>query len=434
MIIKIISFLGNTTMGERIGFISTRFAGTDGVSLESAKWAQLLWDYEHISFWYAGLLDRSPDISMCIPEAHFSHPENIWINSQLWGEYNRTPEVTKRIAKMAEYIKGTLYDFVHKFDITILVLQNALTIPMHVPLGVALTEFICETRIPAIAHHHDFYWERTRFLLNAASDYLEMAFPPRNSDIQHVVINETAREELSWRKGVSALLVPNVFDFESPAPKIDNYSKDIKREIGLKEDDVMILQPTRIVARKGIEHAIKLVQMLGDKKYKLVISHDAGDEGYEYQDMLRELARESNVDIRFIATRIGERRQLDTEGRKIYTLWDLYPHADLVTYPSLYEGFGNAFLEAIYFRVPIIVNRYSIFARDIEPLGFKLPVIDGFVTKKVVAEVRKLIEDKAYCKKITEHDYEIATRYYSYSVLRRKLRTLITNITGLERL
>jgi hypothetical protein len=51
---------------------------------------------------------------------------------------------------------------------------------------------------------------------------------------------------------------------------------------------------------------------------------------------------------------VGETRQLDSEGQKVYTLWDLYPHAALVTYPSLYEGFGNAFLEAVYFRVPLL--------------------------------------------------------------------------------
>ena len=42
-------------------------------------------------------------------------------------------------------------------------------------------------------------------------------------------------------------------------------------------------------------------------------------------------------------------RSHDEDGRKIYTLWDIYPQADLITYPSVYEGFGNAFLEAIYF-------------------------------------------------------------------------------------
>ena len=45
---------------QRIGFVSTRFAGTDGVSLESAKWAKVLWDHRHTSYWYAGKLDRDP--------------------------------------------------------------------------------------------------------------------------------------------------------------------------------------------------------------------------------------------------------------------------------------------------------------------------------------------------------------------------------------
>ena len=71
---------------KRIGFISTRFAGNDGVSLESAKWAQVPWDdLQHESFWYGGRLDRAEDISLCIPEAYFGDPENLWINERLWG-------------------------------------------------------------------------------------------------------------------------------------------------------------------------------------------------------------------------------------------------------------------------------------------------------------------------------------------------------------
>lgn len=212
---------------------------------------------------------------------------------------------------------------------------------------------------------------------------------------------------------------------------MDDYASDVRSQIGLEPGDVFILQPTRVVPRKGIEHAIKLVQMLGDPKYKLVISHEAGDEGFEYRNMLCELAREARVDLRFIATRVGETRQLDDEGRKIYTLNDVYPHADLVTYPSLYEGFGNAFLEAMYFRVPVLINRYSVFGRDIEPKGFHVPLMDGFVTRKVVEDVRRLIEDQKYRQAMTEHNFRVAIRYYSYSVLRRSLRTLITNVTGL---
>jgi glycosyltransferase involved in cell wall biosynthesis len=419
---------------ERIGFISTRFAGTDGVSLESAKWAEVLWDHHHVSYWYGGLLDRSPSISLCVPEAFFGHPENEWINDQIWGRNRRSPLVSRRIGDLAEYIKGTLYDFIRRYDISIMIIENALSIPMHVPLGIALSELLAESQIPAIAHHHDLYWERTRFSVNAVPDYLEMAFPPRSADLQHAVINQIAQEELSWRKGISALLVPNVIDFENPPPATDTYSSDVREEIGLGPEDIMILQPTRVVPRKGIEHAVKLVQMLGDRRYKLVVSHDAGDEGYEYIRLLTDLAHESDVDIRFISTRIGEYRQLNHEGRKVYTLWDLYPHADIVTYPSLYEGFGNAFLESVYFRKPVLINRYSIFTRDIEPKGFRLPVMEGIMTRRVCEEVRRLLEDAEYRQHVTEHNYEIATRFFSYSVLRRKLRTLITNITGLPNL
>ena len=45
-------------MGKNIGFVSTRFAGTDGVSLEAAKWSETLQKSGHRCFWFAGELDR----------------------------------------------------------------------------------------------------------------------------------------------------------------------------------------------------------------------------------------------------------------------------------------------------------------------------------------------------------------------------------------
>ncbi|MGF1448304.1 MAG: glycosyltransferase [Opitutales bacterium] len=417
-------------MPKNIGFVSTRFAGTDGVSLESAKWAQVLWDDRHVSHWYSGRSDRQPGLAHVIPEAHFGHPENVWINRHIWGRLSRSRMVTDRVREMKEYLKSTLYDYVERFGIDLLVPQNVLTIPMHIPLGLAVTEFLAETNLPAIAHHHDFYWERTRFSIGAAGDFLETAFPASLPNIFHVVINRAAEEQLSLRKGVSSLLIPNVFDFDSPPPRVDDYSADIREAIGLDDDDIFILQPTRIVPRKGIEHAIRLLGRLNNPRCKLVISHDAGDEGLEYKHMLEELAREENVDIRFFGHRIGEVRQLDPDGNKIYTLWDVYPHADLVTYPSTYEGFGNALLEAIYFKKPILINRYSIFIQDIEPKGFRLAVMDGIVTQRVINEVQRLLDDPAYKQEVVDHNYRIARRYYSYSVLRRALRTIMTGLIG----
>ena len=150
----------------------------------------------------------------------------------------------------------------------------------------------------------------------------------------------------------------------------------------------MILQPTRIVQRKGIEHAIDLVEDLSDPSYKLVISHAAGDEGFEYVEWLKEHARERGVDLYLVDIHMSDPMNPDVNNVDKYSLWDVYPHADFITYPSLYEGFGNAFLEAIYFKKPLLINRYTIFVRDIEPKGFDLVVMDGYLTKKTVKKVK----------------------------------------------
>jgi glycosyltransferase involved in cell wall biosynthesis len=416
---------------EHIGFVSTRFAGTDGVSLEAAKWAEVLWRDQHVSYWYAGVLDRDPGVSLCVPEAFFGHAENRWINEQLWGRTRRCPEASRRIRVLTEYLKGTLYEFRDRFDLDILVVENALTIPMHIPLGIALTEFLLETQMPAIAHHHDFHWERLRFQISAVDDYLEMAFPPRIPHLQHVVINQAARDQLGWRKGISSVLIPNVFDFEHPPPPPDDYAADVPGEIGLEEGDLLVLQPTRVVPRKGIEQSIHLVQRLRDPHCKLVVSHAAGDEGLDYCRQLSELARDEGVEMHLFGDRVGDRRQLNGDGRKIYVLGDLYPHADLVTFPSLYEGFGNALLEAIYFRKPVVIGRYAVYVRDIEPKGILLPVIDGFIDRKVVQETHRILHDADYRQALVEHNYGVASRYFGYQVLRDSLRLIIRNIRNL---
>jgi len=391
----------------RIGFVSTRFAGTDGVSLESLKWADVLEEMGHEVFWFSGRSDRSEETAMCVPEAFFGHPECEWIAERVWGETKRDPVVTDRIREMASYLEKMLYCFVEKFSIDIIVPENVLTIPVHVPLGIAITEFLAETAMPALAHHHDFYWERVRFSVNAVPDYLDMSFPPRLPNLAHSVINQAAQEQLALRKGLSSTLVPNVFNFEVPPPALDDYSSDFRKEIGLEEDDIFILQPTRIVPRKGIEH-------------------------FEYRNMLVRMAEDEGVDLRIVADRIGERRQLDADGRKIYTLWDIYPHADLVTYPSLYEGFGNALLEAFYFRKPVVINRYSIFIQDIEPKGFQLVAMDGYVDQETVEATRRILNTPELAEEMVETNYQLATQFYGYGALHRALAAALLPFEGMK--
>jgi glycosyltransferase involved in cell wall biosynthesis len=419
-------------MAQRIGFVSTRFAGTDGVSLEASKWATVLSAKGHHCFWFAGELDRNTHRSLLVPEAHFKYDQNQWINERVFGQKMRRASVTETIHTLTAILKRRLGEFIERFTLDMLIVENALTIPMHLPLGIALTELIAESQIPTIAHHHDFYWERTRYVVNAVGDYLRMAFPPHLPSIEHVVINSSAQEELALRTGIASVIIPNVIDYENAPAVNNNLSRKVRDSLGLQRDDVMILQPTRIVQRKGIEHAVTLVEELGDRRYKLVISHEAGDEGYEYADWLKTNARDRGVDLRLLTTRISDPIYGNHANRELFTLWDIYPHADFITYPSLYEGFGNAFLEAIYFKKPLLINRYAIFVRDIEPKGFDLVVMDGYLTKKNIGDVRSILESPDVKNRIVEHNYAVASKHYSYAVLRRWLSMLMIKFFGVD--
>ena len=412
------------------GFVSTRFAGTDGVSLETQKWVDVLTTKGCKVFYMAGELDTDPDISLLVPKAHFKHSEILEVQQALFIDKRRTREVTRKIHSIKEELRDALDQFHNKFKFDILVVQNALAIPVNVPLGLALTEFIAETGIPTIAHHHDFYWERQRFHSFAAMDYLRSAFPPLLPNIQHVVINSIAGMEFARRTGGSWTLVPNIMDFKILPQEIDDYNQDLRSEIGLEENSFFILQPTRLISRKGIETAIELVSRLKRPKTALVIPHEAGDEGLSYRKRVEDYARFMGVDLKVISDRISKERETGPDGRKRYPLWDVYPHADLVSYPSLYEGYGNAFVEAIYFRKPVLVNRYAIFEADIEPKGFRVISFDGFITAETVQYIKQILSDTDHLVEMAETNYMLGWRYLSYEMLEEKFEALLANIYG----
>jgi len=412
-----------------VGFVSTRIAGTDGVSLETKKWAEVFKKEGFQCFYFGGELDTPTGNSYLVEEAHFRHPAVMDVFENCFDVKVRGRYITQCIHQIKEHLKDHLYKFIEKFSLDILVPENVLAIPMHLPLGIAITEIISEIGIPTIAHHHDFFWERQRFLSNSVWEYLNMSFPPHLGQIKHVVINTSADNQVSLRTGISSTVIPNVMDFENPPPPPDDYTQNVREDLGIEEDELLILQPTRIVQRKGIEHAIELVSRLG-KKAKLVISHAAGDEGMSYPRRVAEYSRRMDVNTCFVSQIINEKRGLTPEGKKIYTLDDIYPYADLITYPSNFEGFGNAFLETIYYQKPIAVNNYSIYTTDIKPKGFKVIEIDGYVTDQTVEHTQRVLEDKDYRESIVNHNYEIAKHYFSYSVLHQKLKTLIVDCLG----
>ena len=415
-------------MIKNIGFVSTRFAGLDGVSLEAGKWADVLQSNGHNCFWFAGELDRDPDKSHLVYEAHFKHPYNQWINRQIYGTSTTPASVMQSIDNLKKILKARLRDFIDLFHIHLLIIENALAIPLHIPLGLALAELVSETQIPTIAHHHDFFWERDPLQKNAIEDYLHNYFPPNLSNIEHVVINTMAQDELQNRRGIASALIPNVLDFDNPSPSNSRGYETFLRSFGLKPGCKFILQPTRIIERKGIEHAVDLVKSLRNAPNKLLISHEAGDEGWKYARWIKNYALERGVDLHFPRETIVSPWHHAAQHLNGHCLWNIYAHADFVTFPSRYEGFGNALLEAIYFKKPLLVNRYATFRSDIEPKGFNLVTMDGKLTAETIQAIQDILESPEKKAEMVSHNYEVARQHFSYDTLRSGLETIMDHM------
>ena len=406
-----------------IGFISTRFAGTDGVSLETAKLAAVYQKLGHGVFYCAGELDENLEGTLA-PEMHFMDPIAESFGKRAFQE-KPDEMLLQDIGNRAKQLKTPIRHFLTKYKIDYVVVQNAFAIPMQLPLAQAITELLVETNLPGLAHNHDFYWERERFKTSCELEFLDTYFPPDLPKLHHAVINSAAQRDLKARRGIDSVLIPNVFDFATPAPGIDDYNQDFRQAIGLSNDDWLILQPTRVIPRKGIELAIELLAKLDDPRAKLVITHHAGDEGMDYLHKLQKQADEQGVDLRYVAAQVDDGRGTDEDGNKIYSLWDTYPHADLIAYPSLYEGFGNALIETIYFSKPAFVNRYSVYVDDIGPHGFEFVELDWNVTDDVVTAVSDYLNNPAKTAPIVEHNYKLGQKHFSYQTLEKLLTDLL---------
>ncbi|MCK6625236.1 MAG: glycosyltransferase family 4 protein [Anaerolineae bacterium] len=412
----------------RIGFISTRLKGTDGVSLEVEKWARVLRRMGHELFYCAGELGGYAAGGVLIPELHFEHQSTVALTQRAFGEGAHGRDVEKlidEIYEMADAIRAPLRKFIRTNHLNLLIVENALTIPMNLPLGISLTGLIAELGINTIAHHHDFYWERQRYQSHALLDMLDTAFPAKLPTIQHVTINTIAQRRLKERRSIDSWVIPNVHDFATPPPSIDAYNHDFRQVLDLDEKELFILQPTRVIQRKGIEMALQLVYQLDLPTPRLFVTHRSSDEGIEYWRWLKREAGMMRVDLRLIDHLVGAERA-NVKGHKIYSLWDAYPHADLVTYPSTYEGFGNALLESIYFKRLTVINRYPVYNADIGPLGFEFIELNGFVDDLAVKETKELLNNPEQVQAMVEKNYAIAQQNFSLEVLERKLHEIIT--------
>mgnify|MGYP001825298618 CR=1 FL=1 len=393
--------------------ISTRFAGLDGVSLEAAKLAPVIEAAGHEISWFAGELGPEFTPGVEVPAAHFATDDNLALEARAFASDEADPQVAGEIRWRASALKPALEAFLA--DIDVAYVHNALSIPMQLPLAVALAEALAETGTRAVAHHHDFGWEKPRFAHCTVPEVFRDYFPPLADGIAHCVINSLAQKGLRDRTGVEATLLPNILDFEmGPTGGADGAA--YRAAAGIAADRVVLLQPTRIITRKGIEHTIELARRLGPEAV-VAFSH-AADRDEAYWKQLSNLAVDRNVGLVFAPA------GADAAGDGP-SLADAFAAADLVCFPSIQEGFGNALVEALFYKRPLFVNRYAVYVADIAPMGVQAVEMDGVVTPEVVGQVRDLLDSPVAQDAMTEANYAVGLEHMSHRVMRERLIPLL---------
>ncbi|MFQ6014119.1 MAG: hypothetical protein ACE5NP_01580 [Anaerolineae bacterium] len=418
-----------------MAIISARLYGQDGVSIEARKWEQAFRQLGYEPFLIAGKMPEIETPHMVIPLMSLEHPEVLAIDElafevELDGEGQHA--LLERIDALAQEIKSQLRQTLVEQGVLAMNIENALAVPMNLPLGVALHELILEDGVPTVARHHDFYWERERFLNSNVASLLQMTFPPDIPWMAHVTINNRAQQALKQRRGIEARWFANFFDFSS-IQAFDGYNEDLRQTLGLGSGDLFFLQPTRIVERKCIERSIELIARLREEyglHGPLVITGPAENGGDWYcREVVQPAAQRHGVTLIRADSYFDSKREI-VDRKKLYAIGDAYVHADLVTFPSDFEGFGNPVIEAAMYRVPLFVNCYPVL-KDLQRLvdkPFKFITIDGVVTHEAVAEVYHILTDPSARRTMVNHNFRVAKEHFSMEMLTRRLESLLESL------
>ncbi len=420
----------------RIGIIIGRIGDIDGVALETQKWIEVLQKIGHEVFVLSGHFKEdvvNPYNQKALRFLSFFSPECEWEQNRAFYFPPDDPErLLSHLDGTANHVATAIFQWVVENHIDVLLVENASSLPAHLSMGMGIKRVAERLCIPVVIHHHDFYWERgDRYSspFPEITQLVESTFPLRTSNSRHAVINSNQQGVLQARFDIVSTVVPNVMDFDVPFGQKDSYNANLPADIGLHEDDIPLFQITRIVERKGIEVAIALVDRLEDPKVKLVITGSAADDhrkGY-YSELLKQIDENGLRDrVIFAHHKLLSKRDTSSTGGRIYSLSDAYANAVACTYFSTYEGFGNAFIEALVARKPIFVNNYEpVFWPDIGSLGFKTVMLQkNNLTDEAVAEIDRIIHDPAEQAEIAEYNFELGRKHFGYDMLEEKLRSI----------
>lgn len=451
-----------------LAFFQNRLGRTDGVSLEVDKWRHILRERMGHTVWYCSGNDDVPT-NYVLPELYAQHPKTWKIlrnGTVSFQDYASEQELELDIYNHADVIEAKLLAFIREKQVQVLLPNNLCSGGYQPAAAIAFHRVFRRTGLPAIVHSHDFYFEdsgEVRATCHAVASIYERYFPPKLPNVRHVVINRISQAEIKRRKNIDATVVPNVFDFDQPAWIADDYNRDLRGSFGIGADDLVFLQATRILDRKGIELAIDVIAALGKparRKGLYGVSTAAGGRFHSgarivlfcagivetigisgnYWGALQDKAREMGVDLRHVGDRVKHSRGTAPDGSKVYSLWDSYVTADFVTYPSTWEGWGNQFIEAVFAKLPVLIFEYPVWVSDLGPAGFDVVSLGraqsgrdarGLVQvaqatiERAADEVCAVLASPKRRQAIGETNDAIGRRLFSYDALETCIRKLL---------
>lgn len=449
----------------KIALAHFRVGETDGVSLEIEKWKQVLKQMGHEVLLLAG--SEGQVRAHVIAELHYKHPMNekfVYNAYDKMIDYDSEKEFVDDVVAFADIMEQKIIDFITSESIDLLITHNLFSLGWSLPAGIAFANALKVTRIPCMALHHNFYWQRDRYLnptCPTVMEWLKTLFPPDLPNITHVVTNRLYQAELMQHRQLSSAVIPNVFDFNGKVWGKDDCNASLRRDIGVNEDDIVILQATRVTERKTIELGIDTVaelqvqlaslkqrnatlyngKTLSDRNRLVYVLAGMPESSYEYTEKLRMKAENLGIDIRFINPLIDQSRSY-FNGQRRYSLWDAYVIADFVTFPSVIEGWGNQLLEAVFAQKPLLIYEYPVYEKDIKEFGFDivslgnthgieangLASVNSKNVKAAATKMAQLLTDEDAYTQMVQHNFKIGKMNFSYESLHLLLEPLIEEV------
>lgn len=266
-------------------------------------------------------------------------------------------------------------------DIDLVVVENLCTIPLNLPASRTVARTLAGR--PAILHHHDPPWQRERF-----ASVTEL--PPHDPSWRHVVINRLTAEQFAQR-GIETTVIYNGFDASGP----EGDRTGMRTLLGVTDDTLLVVHPVRAIPRKNIPSAIAIAEQL-EGTYWLM---GQAEEGYD--TTLEQLLGDARCPV---------------IHRPVARTPDIYAAADLVVFPSTWEGFGNPPVEAAIWRRPCIVGSYPV-AEELAEFGFR------WFSPHRLGEVRAFLDHPDV--DLLDQNQAIAQQHFSLERVRSDLVALL---------